>query len=95
VTRVMAAVTFTIGYERKTLDEFLSVLVEARVDRVVDVRALPLSRRRSFSKTPLGEALAARSIEYVYVYRGSTLPAGPATRRAGSLDLARVAAFVR
>ncbi len=63
----MAPLTFTIGYEGKTLDEFLSVLVEAGVDRVVDVRALPLSRRKGFSKTPLGEALAAKSIEYVHL----------------------------
>jgi uncharacterized protein (DUF488 family) len=63
----MAPVTFTIGYEGKKLDEFLSLLVEAGVDRVVDVRALPLSRRKGFSKTPLGGALAANGIEYVHV----------------------------
>lgn len=33
----------------------------------MDVRELPLSRRRGFSKTALGEALGAVGIEYVHV----------------------------
>jgi uncharacterized protein (DUF488 family) len=60
-------VAFTVGYEGRTLDEFVHLLVEARVERIVDVRALPLSRRRGFSKTPLKSALAAKGIEYVHV----------------------------
>ena len=59
--------TFTIGYEARTLPEFIRLLRDARVERVVDVRALPLSRRRGFSKTPLRRALAADGIEYVHV----------------------------
>jgi uncharacterized protein (DUF488 family) len=35
--------------------------------RLVDVRALPLSRRRDFSKTVLAERLAAGGIEYVHI----------------------------
>ena len=62
-----AAVTFTIGYAGKTVAEFVRLLDEAGVDRVVDVRALPLSRRRGFSKTALGAALAEHGIEYVHL----------------------------
>ena len=61
------AAAFTVGYEGRTLDEFVQLLLAARVERVVDVRALPLSRRRGFSKTPLKCALAAQGIEYVHV----------------------------
>jgi uncharacterized protein (DUF488 family) len=42
-------------------------LSEAGVRRVVDVRALPASRRKGFSKTPLREALGQDGIEYVHV----------------------------
>jgi uncharacterized protein (DUF488 family) len=59
--------TFTVGYAGRTLAEFVSVLQGARVDRVVDVRALPLSRRKGFSKTALSDALAKQGIEYVHL----------------------------
>ena len=65
--RSRETVTFTIGYAGKSLVEFVSVLRSAGVDRVVDVRALPLSRRKGFSKTPLSEALAEQGIEYVHL----------------------------
>ena len=61
------AVTFTIGYAGRTLGEFVAALVEAEVDRVIDVRELPLSRRKGFSKTLLSQALARRGIEYVHL----------------------------
>lgn len=63
----MHADLFTVGYEGRSLDEFLSELEAAGVTRIVDVRELPLSRRRGFSKTALGEALSGRGIEYVHV----------------------------
>ena len=92
--------TFTIGYAGRSVDEFLSLLRSAGVDRVVDVRALPLSRRKGFSKTPLGEALTRHDIEYVNVrsagnpYRDAkhdvvrclTLYAGYLDRRPGVIE---------
>jgi uncharacterized protein (DUF488 family) len=59
--------SFTVGYEGRTLPEFVEILQEAGVERVVDVRALPLSRRKGFSKTPLSQALSESGIEYVHV----------------------------
>lgn len=56
-----------LGYEGHTVDSFLALLAGARVQRIVDVRALPLSRRRGFSKTPLTRALSEHGIEYVHV----------------------------
>lgn len=58
---------FTIGYEGKELGDFLAILEAHGVKRVVDIRELPLSRRRGFSKTPLGAALATVGIEYVHL----------------------------
>jgi len=58
---------YTIGYEGRALDELIAMLKASRIERVLDVRELPLSRRRGFSKTPLGEALAEHDIEYVHL----------------------------
>jgi uncharacterized protein (DUF488 family) len=58
---------FTIGYEGRALDELIAILASNHVDRVIDVRDLPLSRRRGFSKTPLGTALVAAGIDYVHM----------------------------
>ena len=60
-------VAFTVGYEGRKLDVFVALMVRSGVESIVDVRALPLSRRRGFSKTPLREALAARGIDYVHL----------------------------
>jgi uncharacterized protein (DUF488 family) len=58
---------FTIGYQGRTVPEIVAALREAGVERVIDVRELPLSRRRGFSKTPLSAALAAAGIGYIHV----------------------------
>jgi uncharacterized protein (DUF488 family) len=60
-------VLYTIGYEGRTLDELIAALKSVRVERLIDVREMPLSRRRGFSKTPLAAALAAQDIEYVHL----------------------------
>lgn len=58
---------WTIGYEGATMDEFLAALERARIEQVIDVRALPLSRRPGFSKTSLAASLAERGITYVHL----------------------------
>ncbi|HEX8484194.1 DUF488 domain-containing protein [Sphingomonas sp.] len=58
---------YTIGYEGTTGDAFVATLAAAGVARVIDVRALPLSRRPGFSKTPLSGALKAAGIDYVHL----------------------------
>lgn len=58
---------FTIGYDGRALDEVIAMLKASKVDRLIDVRELPLSRRRGFSKTPLATALTEAGIEYVHV----------------------------
>jgi uncharacterized protein (DUF488 family) len=58
---------YTIGYEGATVEALLSALNTAGVRRVIDVRALPLSRRPGFSKTPLWGALKEAGIDYVHL----------------------------
>ncbi len=58
---------FTIGYAGSSVDELIARLQAAGVKRVVDVRELPLSRRRGFSKSALAHALADVGIQYEHV----------------------------
>lgn len=54
----------SVGYERRTADELVDLLVENAVDVLVDVRLNPISRKRGLSKTALTQALASAGIEY-------------------------------
>ena len=82
---------FTIGYEGTTMAEFLAALQGAGVERVIDVRALPLSRRPGFSKTPLRNALAEAGIDYVHLKALGTPSEGRSAARAGRQeDLERI-----
>lgn len=82
---------FTIGYEAATMNDFLQALTNAGVERVIDVRALPLSRRPGFSKTPLSNALAEAGIDYVHLKALGTPAAGrEAARKGRHADLARI-----
>jgi len=67
---------WTIGYEGATMDEFLATLTQARVEQVIDVRALPLSRRPGFSKSTLAASLGEAGIDYVHLKALGTPKAG-------------------
>lgn len=58
---------FTFGYEGLDIAAFLARLREAQIRMIVDVRELPLSRKKGFSKTALREHLAAAGIGYVHL----------------------------
>jgi uncharacterized protein (DUF488 family) len=82
---------FTIGYEGTTVGEFLAALKSAGVERVIDVRALPLSRRPGFSKSPLRAALEEVGIDYVHLKALGTPSEGRTAARAGRHDdMARI-----
>ena len=82
---------FTIGYEGTTMDEFLAALKAAGVERLIDVRALPLSRRPGFSNSPLRSTLEAAGIEYVHLKAVGTPAEGRSAARAGRhADLKRI-----
>ncbi len=55
---------FTVGYEGRTLGEFLTIVCRNRVRRVIDVREKPLSRKQGFSRLQLETALKGRGIGY-------------------------------
>ena len=56
---------FTIGYEGRRIEEFIGVLMENRVDTLIDIRAVPHSRNRDYTKRNLESALRDRDIGYI------------------------------
>lgn len=54
----------TIGYEGADFADFLATLDTIGVTTLLDIRELPISRRRGFAKTALREGLAGVGIAY-------------------------------
>jgi uncharacterized protein (DUF488 family) len=61
-------VVYTIGHSTRTIPEFASLLAEAAIERVVDVRSTPRSRTNpQFNKDVLPLTLAEFKIDYAHV----------------------------
>jgi len=58
---------FTIGYEGASYPAFSSAIGEAGIELLVDVRELPLSRKRGFSKNALRASLSECGIGYMHL----------------------------
>ena len=82
---------WTIGYEGATQADFVATLAAAGVEQVIDVRAVPLSRRPGFSKNVLAAGLAEAGIGYVGLKALGTPPEGrDAARKGDHATLERV-----
>jgi len=62
----MAKELFTIGYEGMALDAFVARLKNFAIDCLIDVREIPISRKRGFSKSGLVQRLGRENIHYVH-----------------------------
>jgi uncharacterized protein (DUF488 family) len=59
---------FTIGHSTRTADEFVALLQQVAVDHLVDIRAIPRSRRNpQFNSRSLQKSLAAVGISYRHI----------------------------
>lgn len=58
---------FTIGYEGREIGGFVSQLKALNITRLIDVREIPLSRKRGFSKSQLKNRVESENIEYVHI----------------------------
>lgn len=83
------ATLWTIGYERLTPDALVAELSAAGVQRVLDVRIRPQSRRPGMSKTKLGARLAADGIAYEHRREFGTPPDIRPLFRSGATQRAR------
>jgi hypothetical protein len=57
----------TIGYEGRSLESYLNLLIQAGVNVLCDVRRNPISRKYGFSKSTLGNACAGVGIWYEHM----------------------------
>ena len=76
---------YTIGYEGTTMAEFIATLKAAGVEQIIDVRAVPLSRRPGFSKNILAASLAEAGISYVGLKALGTPKAGRDAAKKGDV----------
>ena len=74
---------YTIGYEHATVAGFQDALRDAKVDLLIDVRAVASSRRPGFAKTALAANSNAVGAEYLHLRALGTPADGRAEARAG------------
>jgi uncharacterized protein (DUF488 family) len=77
---------WTIGYERLLPLELVAELEAAGVERLIDVRFRPQSRRAGMSKTRLGELLTDHRIAYEHRKTLGTPPDIRSLFRAGRIE---------
>lgn len=82
---------YTIGYEATTMDEFIAALKGAGVEQLIDVRAIPQSRRPGFSKNIFAASLNAAGIDYVHLKHLGTPKPGRDAAKKGDVATLRAA----
>ena len=63
----MPATLFTLGYEKRSLSDYLEILRGAEIEVVLDVRETAWSHKPGFSKTAFAHALEADGIDYLHL----------------------------
>jgi uncharacterized protein (DUF488 family) len=63
----MNVTVFTLGYEKRSLPEFIRILEESNIRVVLDVREKAWSHKRDFCKTRFKDGLAKNKILYIHV----------------------------
>jgi uncharacterized protein (DUF488 family) len=74
---------FTIGYEQAKPAVVLNELKRAKIDLLVDTRAVAASRRPGFSKKQLAAALDEQGIAYIHLQKLGTPAEGRAAAKSG------------
>jgi len=78
---------YTIGYEQAKPAAVLGELERAKIEVVVDTRAVAASRRPGFSKHQLAASLGEAGIGYIHLQKLGTPAEGRAAARDGDTDL--------
>ena len=77
---------FTIGYEQAKPVAVLTELKRAKIELLVDTRAVAASRRPGFSKRQLAASLDEKGIGYLHLQKLGTPAEGRQAARAGDRD---------
>ncbi|HTN11264.1 MAG TPA: DUF488 domain-containing protein [Acetobacteraceae bacterium] len=78
---------YTIGYQGSVQPSVLETLKQAGVAHLLDIRAVPQSRKAGFSKTLLAASLAESGIAYTHLRGLGTPKPGRDAARAGKIGL--------
>lgn len=62
-----AARVLSLGYEGRSIEDFVAILVTAGVRKLIDVREVALSRRAEYRKASLERSLSRVGIEYQHL----------------------------
>ncbi|MBB4274099.1 DUF488 domain-containing protein [Rhizobium mongolense] len=77
---------YTIGYEGTDIERFVKTLTAVGVEAVADVRAVPLSRKKGFSKNSLRSHLESAGIKYLAMQELGDPKEGREAAKAGDYD---------
>lgn len=77
----------TIGYQGTVQPKLIAALREAGISRLIDIRAVPQSRKAGFSKRVLAASLAEAGIEYTHLRALGTPKPGRDAVRHGNVAL--------
>lgn len=58
---------FTIGYQGKTIDEYLNQIIKENINLIIDVRRNPVSMKYGFSKKFLIKTLPESNVQYIHM----------------------------
>jgi uncharacterized protein (DUF488 family) len=62
----MPEIIYTLGYQQRTIDEFVAIVRGSGVEVLVDVRETAWSHKPGFSKAAFARALSEAGIDYVH-----------------------------
>ena len=86
----MEHIVYTIGHSNHSIEHFVSLVKQAGISAIADVRSSPYSRIHSqFNREPLKETLRREGVQYVFV--GKELGARPQDRSCYRDDIAEYA----
>lgn len=57
----------TIGYGNRSIEEFISLLINNKVAYLIDIRSKPFSRKNEFNQHNLKKLLKSKNISYVFM----------------------------
>jgi uncharacterized protein (DUF488 family) len=85
------AALHTIGYEGSSIEDFLTTLTHVGIDLLIDVRDVPISRKKGFSKNGLAQQLRAQGVDYLHLKGlGDPKPGRIAAREGRFEDFRRI-----
>jgi len=76
----------TIGYEKASIEDFISTLLASDIEILIDVRDRAQSRRPGFSKTALAAAVRRVGIDYIHLKALGDPKDGRDAARSGEIE---------